>query len=52
VVTTKKGYSYACTWAIEKDEKQGIVSLTMEQVIKVWREDRKDFEKYNGIHYV
>lgn len=50
VITTRKGYSYASDWAIEKDKMGNITSPTKEQVKQAWREDRSSFAKYNGRH--
>ncbi|RKJ75065.1 DUF4028 domain-containing protein [Butyricicoccus sp. 1XD8-22] len=50
IVTTRKGYSYACTWAIERDEKGEIISPTIEQVEEAWRNNRQSFSKYNGVY--
>ncbi len=51
VVTTRKGYSYGCTWAIEKDEDGTITSPTIEQVKEAWKEDKSSFSKYNGRYF-
>ncbi|QST02559.1 hypothetical protein IMZ31_24220 (plasmid) [Pontibacillus sp. ALD_SL1] len=50
VVTTKRGYSYACTWALEKNQDGTIISPTVEQVKEAWKTDRTSFEKYNGVY--
>lgn len=49
VVTTKRGYSYACLWATEKDENENIISPTLQQVKDAWRNNRRSFDKYNGV---
>ncbi len=38
IVTTKRGYSYSCTWADPKP--------TEEQVKLAWVEDRQSFDPY------
>lgn len=52
VVTIRKGYAYACTWAIEKDNKDEIVSPTIQQVKEAWKEERTSFQKFNGNRFV
>ncbi|MFB0831528.1 hypothetical protein ACEU2D_18235 [Brevibacillus laterosporus] len=46
IVTTKKGYSYGCSWTIERDEEGQIVSPTKNQVEEAWRTDRSNFVPY------
>lgn len=52
VVTTRKQYSYACTWAVEKDREGNVLSPTIDQVREAWNTDKSDFERYNGMHFV
>ncbi|MFL1672479.1 hypothetical protein [Paenibacillus dendritiformis] len=42
IVTTRKGYSYASTWA------KGGQELTKQDVINAWKENRRAFEPWYG----
>ena len=50
VVTTRKGYSYACSWAVEKDETENVISPTVDQVKEAWKENRNSFDRFNGVY--
>ncbi|MCR8987707.1 hypothetical protein NW801_22205 [Brevibacillus laterosporus] len=43
IVTTKRGFSYGCSWAIERDERGQIISPTKSQIEKAWKTDRSNF---------
>ncbi|MCR8994606.1 hypothetical protein [Brevibacillus laterosporus] len=46
IVTTKRGYSYGCSWIIERDDEGQIVSSTKNQVEEAWKTDRSNFVPY------
>ncbi|TPG68676.1 hypothetical protein EEL31_09165 [Brevibacillus laterosporus] len=46
IVTTKRGYSYGCSWSIERNEDGQIVSPTKSQVEEAWKTDRRNFLPY------
>lgn len=50
VVTTRRGYSYACTWALERNDMDQVISPTIEELQRAWYEDKSDFDRYNGIY--
>lgn len=48
IVTNGKGYSYGCTWAIEKDSTGEVTSPTVDQIKDAWKTNRNSFSRYNG----
>lgn len=46
IVTTKRGFSYGCSWAIERNVEGQIISPTKSQVEQAWKTDRNNFLPY------
>lgn len=52
IVTNRRGYSYCCLWAMEKDKDGKVVtSPTIEQVRQAYKEDKNDFQPYKPLIY-